>query len=108
MTPIESDTPGRWQQIEELFHAALAMADGARPGYLTGACQDASICREVERLLTAQARAEGFLRTEPGPESSTPDEAAMVGRRLRQERNQAQDQDSNARSHRQPPLRTLI
>jgi serine/threonine-protein kinase len=82
MTPVEADTPSRWQQIEELFHAALAMPVGARPGYLAGACQDASIRRQVDRLLKAQARAKGFLRADDGPEGSGPDEAAMVGRRI--------------------------
>ncbi|MHC4447458.1 MAG: serine/threonine-protein kinase, partial [Planctomycetota bacterium] len=75
MTPIESDKPSQWQQIEELFHAALTMPIGARTGYLAGACQDASVRREVDRLLNAQARAEGFLRADDGEE-------AMVGRRI--------------------------
>ncbi|MHC4652166.1 MAG: protein kinase domain-containing protein, partial [Planctomycetota bacterium] len=82
MAPVEPNTPDRWQQIEELFHAALAMPVDARPGYLAGACRDASIREEVDRLLKAQARSAGFLRTEPGPESGTLDEAAMLGRRI--------------------------
>jgi serine/threonine-protein kinase len=82
MTPIESDQPSRWQQIEELFHAALAMPADARPGYLAGACRDESIRDEVDRLLKAQARAEGFLRADVGPEGSGLNEAAMVGRRI--------------------------
>jgi serine/threonine-protein kinase len=82
MTPGDSDQPTRWQQIEELFHAALAMPDDARAGYLDGACRDGSIRDEVERLLKAQARAEGFLRADVGPEGSGLNEAAMVGRRI--------------------------
>jgi serine/threonine protein kinase len=54
--------PQRWQQIEELFHAALQLAPARRPAFLTDACQgDADLRNQVEGLLDQHSRQGGVL-----------------------------------------------
>ena len=46
----------RWQQIEELFHAAADLAPGERAAYLARACDgDDELRRKVEALLAQDA-----------------------------------------------------
>ncbi|MFN7948884.1 MAG: protein kinase [Blastocatellia bacterium] len=50
------NNPDRLQRIEDLFHAALALAAGERSAFLARACaDDDSLRREVESLLEAGA-----------------------------------------------------
>jgi hypothetical protein len=54
--------PARWQQIERLYHAALARPAEVRPGFLAEACQgDDALRREVHTLLDAPPTAEGLF-----------------------------------------------
>src|SRR5215203_858235 len=54
--------PERIEKIDEVFQAALDMASGPRAAFLGGACAgDAELRREVESLLSAHERAEGFM-----------------------------------------------
>ncbi len=54
----------RWQSIERLYHAALERDGDERASFLAEACAgDASLLREVELLLAANERADGFLDT---------------------------------------------
>lgn len=56
--------PERWQQIEQLYHAALERNAAQRPTYLADVCAgDDPLRREVERLLAADEAADGFLNT---------------------------------------------
>src|SRR5579872_3684027 len=48
-------TPSRWQQIEELYHAALECEPGARAALLARA--DPELQREVESLLAQESGA---------------------------------------------------
>jgi eukaryotic-like serine/threonine-protein kinase len=51
-----------WDQIEELFHAALAMDAGERPHYLRQACLgNGSLQKEVESLISALESSDGFM-----------------------------------------------
>lgn len=51
--------PDRWQQVDELFHAAAERAPGDRAAFLADACAgDDSLRREVESLLAADSAAE--------------------------------------------------
>jgi serine/threonine protein kinase/Flp pilus assembly protein TadD len=51
-----------WQQIEDLFHAALEVEAAARPAYLEAACEgDESLRVEVESLLGVFERDRGFM-----------------------------------------------
>ncbi len=55
-------TPERWQQIEQLYHAALEHATAERAAFLASACAtDEALRQEVEVLLAADAEASGFL-----------------------------------------------
>src|SRR4030095_10996366 len=59
-------TPERWQQIDKLLEQALEQEPDRRSAFLDEACQgDASLRLEVESLLSAHGKAEGF--TEVGP-----------------------------------------
>jgi eukaryotic-like serine/threonine-protein kinase len=50
-------SPERWQQIEQLYHAALERAADERAAFLAAAClDDESLQREVEALLVAADR----------------------------------------------------
>ncbi|MDQ3472938.1 MAG: serine/threonine protein kinase, partial [Acidobacteriota bacterium] len=52
----------RWQQIKEVFHAALDCAPENRSAYLLTACEnDESIRREVESLIAAHEKESDFL-----------------------------------------------
>jgi tetratricopeptide (TPR) repeat protein/tRNA A-37 threonylcarbamoyl transferase component Bud32 len=52
----------RFQRCEELFHAALALEGAAREAFLEEACAtDRGLRAEVERLLSAHARAGDFI-----------------------------------------------
>ncbi|MEK6289610.1 MAG: serine/threonine-protein kinase [Acidobacteriota bacterium] len=55
-------TPDKWKQVLELFEAALELAPGERAAFLGEACRgDSSLRGEVEALLSADNKAEGFL-----------------------------------------------
>ncbi|MDQ3212271.1 MAG: serine/threonine protein kinase [Acidobacteriota bacterium] len=55
-------TPARWQQINELFHAALKREQATRHMFLRTAAEgDPDLLREVETLLRSHENARGFL-----------------------------------------------
>ena len=54
--------PERWQQISQLYHAALARDGEERTAFLEDACAgDESLRQEVDSLFAHQRTAEGFL-----------------------------------------------
>jgi len=56
--------PERWQQIEEIFQAAVECSADERAAFLAKACgEDKEIRREVESLLAYQAPARGFIQS---------------------------------------------
>jgi len=58
--------PERWQQIEQLYHAALERRAEERAIFLAEVCGgDEALRREVAVLLAADARAEQFIETPP-------------------------------------------
>ena len=70
-------TPQRFQQIRNVFEAAVEREVGARSGFLEEACRgDEDLRAEVSRLLTAHARPAGVL------EPPAANIARMEGRRL--------------------------
>ncbi|MDQ3753628.1 MAG: hypothetical protein M3371_02725, partial [Acidobacteriota bacterium] len=55
-------TPERWQQINELFHSALAHQRGQRTAFLVQACAgDEALRAEVESLISSHEQAESFI-----------------------------------------------
>src|ERR1035437_3297578 len=54
----------QWQQVEELYHAALDHPAGQRAAFLKEACADEDLRREVESLL-ASDRADGTVLDHP-------------------------------------------
>src|SRR5262245_41316368 len=59
-------TPERWQQIDKLLEQALAEEPSSRKSFLDGACDgDDELRREVESLLSAHGKAEGFTEATP-------------------------------------------
>ena len=60
MSPVTE--PGRWREIERLFHAASDLDVAERAAYLDTACNgDAALRKEVESLLEASDEATDFL-----------------------------------------------
>src|SRR5689334_7581856 len=60
-------TPERWQQIDQLFHAALACEADQRAQFLVTQCAgDQSLRREVESLLSSLDEADDFIETPAG------------------------------------------
>jgi hypothetical protein len=54
-------TPERWQQISQLWNAALACDAAERTAFLRDACgDDAELRSEVESLLAQESRVESF------------------------------------------------
>jgi serine/threonine protein kinase/Tfp pilus assembly protein PilF len=57
-------TPDRWQQVEQLYHAALACAESQRAAFLEKACPaDGALRRQVELLLIHDPQAKDFLES---------------------------------------------
>jgi len=57
-------TSGRWEHIQELYHAALELEPTQRSAFLEEACGgDEAVCREVEALLAGHEKAGSFLQT---------------------------------------------
>ena len=55
-------TPERWEQIGQLYEAALQLPPAERAAYLARRCgEDDALRREVESLLAAEAEAGAFL-----------------------------------------------
>ena len=55
-------TPERWQQITDIFEAALQQDTGARTAYVHQACgADRELRREVEAMLESHHQASGFI-----------------------------------------------
>jgi hypothetical protein len=55
-------TPERWQQVEEIFQAAVDLAPAERERYVSQACaDDPSLKRDVESLLLQHDSASGLL-----------------------------------------------
>jgi serine/threonine-protein kinase len=53
--------PERWNQVEQLYHAALEREPDAREGFLSQACAgDSDLRREVEELLRYDGAAGSF------------------------------------------------
>ena len=53
---------GRFNRLERLYHAALALTAAERPAFLDQACaHDDGLRREIEALLAAQPQAVAFL-----------------------------------------------
>src|SRR5687768_10920667 len=54
----------RWERLNAVFHAALALEPSRRSTYLSEACaDDADLFREAEQLVTAHERSSGFIET---------------------------------------------
>lgn len=54
--------PERWQRIEQLYHAALALKETERSSLLEDSCaSDEALHREVEGLLACHGKAEQFM-----------------------------------------------
>ena len=55
-------TPERWQRLDEIYHAALALSPGERDGFLDTACMgDPDLRREAAALVAWDAKAGSFL-----------------------------------------------
>ncbi len=79
-------TPERWQQIEQLFHAALECSPEQRAAFLDGACDgDSALREEVFKLLASYEKAGEFIE-QPLMESSLSAKSAppesIVGTRV--------------------------
>src|SRR5689334_11211444 len=56
--------PERWQQLDELFHAALERQPGERSAFLDEACAgDESLRTKLESLLDAHEKAGSFIES---------------------------------------------
>src|ERR1700752_2123441 len=64
---VQNMTPERWQQIDQLFHAALVHEPAHRAGFLARACQgDESLRLEVESLISSHQQGDSFIERPPG------------------------------------------
>ena len=76
----------RWQQIEDVCHAALAREPGTRAALLAEVCAgDSELSREVTTLLAGLQAAEGFLEVPPQAARAAgpgPPRDSLIGRTL--------------------------
>ena len=79
-------TPERWQQITEIFHAALARDPRDRADFVADACAgDEQVRREVESMLAQPMATDGFLDRlafSGAPMHDRMDASVLTGRRL--------------------------
>jgi len=79
-------TPERWQQIKELFYAALELPPGERDTFLRTACgSDPALHAELAKLFASHAQAESFIEApalQPVTEIIAEREASPVGQRI--------------------------
>jgi eukaryotic-like serine/threonine-protein kinase len=77
---------GRWEQIAELFHAALALPADEREALLRERALDPAMSAEVKRLMTAHERAGRFIEAPAisgaGSLAARVPEPSMIGRRF--------------------------
>jgi tetratricopeptide (TPR) repeat protein len=58
-------TPERWHQVRDILYAASQLQGGVRLQYLSESCaEDTALREEVERLLSALDKSNGFLEPE--------------------------------------------
>src|ERR1041384_7510358 len=62
----------KWDQIKELFEAALEKSANLRSAYVTDKAPDAEVREEVLRLLAEHESADGFLSNAAFAEVSAP------------------------------------
>ena len=79
-------TPERYQQVKEIFYAALDVAPQERTTFLAEACaNDQELAREVKSLLASHEGAEDFIET-PAAQSITQFETAetdsLIGQKI--------------------------
>ena len=78
--------PGRWQQIEQIFHSAREKETGERAAFLDTACAaDPSLRSEIESLLALADDADGYLKAavrEAGSQTGVAATAIAAGRDL--------------------------
>ncbi len=59
--------PERWREVDRLFEEALETPPAERPAFLEAACAgDTDLRQQVERLLVADEKGDGFLAGTPG------------------------------------------
>src|SRR6266850_2609727 len=80
-------TPDRWQQLQELYHAARTRPEDARAAFLDAACVgDEPLRCEVESLLAQQISYEAFLGASAivvaEENVSRPEDLPLTGRRI--------------------------
>ncbi len=57
--------PDRWRKVDQLFEAALEREPKDRAAFLANACgSDRDLCREVEKMLSFDERAQDFIKTD--------------------------------------------
>jgi serine/threonine protein kinase len=86
--------PERWQRIENVYHAALAVEENQRRAFLEDSCSgDEALRREVESLLACHGKAEQFMEVpalevmaealaEDQRRPSSEDDSRLVGRTI--------------------------
>lgn len=67
---------GAWQEIDQIFQAAISLNPAARPAFLSERCSDADVRQRVERLLLQVDTHVSFLRTGGGLELASEDTQA--------------------------------
>src|ERR1700686_4899620 len=78
-------TPERFQQISEIYHAALEREPEQRTAFLQQSCgRDRDLRQEVESLLSGEKRAEAFFKSMKEAADRLVDEPSpsLVGRTL--------------------------
>lgn len=78
-------TPERWQQIENLYHAALEREPESRANFLAETCEeDAELRSEVESLLASYDQAASFIEDPPADVAAEmiAEHRSVIGRTL--------------------------
>ncbi|HEY3245104.1 MAG TPA: serine/threonine-protein kinase [Phycisphaerae bacterium] len=72
----------QWDKVEPLFHAALEQPTAERGQWLAGATDDASVARQVQRLLNEHETAGSFMEAEVHGAPEVSRAAEMEGTRI--------------------------
>jgi non-specific serine/threonine protein kinase/serine/threonine-protein kinase len=79
----EAISPERWQQVKSIFEAAITLDQDERAAFLSDSCrEDTQLLALVNRLISADERAEAFLESSPVESLLAGEANTWIGQRV--------------------------
>jgi non-specific serine/threonine protein kinase/serine/threonine-protein kinase len=79
----EAISPERWQQVKSIFETAITLDQDERAAFLSDSCrEDTQLLSLVNRLISADERAEAFLESSPVNSLLAGETTTWIGKRV--------------------------